>query len=81
MTPSDRKFTLAHELGHHVLQHGEALTSERCQAEDIDDFDAIARMANRYVRRMEIQANRFASSLLLPTTQLIHDMSQLAIEC
>jgi Zn-dependent peptidase ImmA (M78 family) len=46
------RFTLAHELGHHVLQHGQS----------VDTHAGLSRP----VRQMEIAANRFAAELLAP---------------
>ncbi len=62
------RFTLAHELGHLVLGHGEYLRAESFDTQDLetsekDDFES------DLIRRLEWQANRFASSLLLPHRQ------------
>ena len=46
------RFTLAHELGHHVLEHEQS----------VDTHAALARPA----RAIEIQANKFAAELLVP---------------
>ena len=46
------RFTLAHELGHHVLEHEQSV-------------DTHAELS-RPVRRMEIEANGFAAELLAP---------------
>ncbi len=51
-----QRFTLAHELGHHVLGHGEALDSPRTIF-PARDFDPV-----------EAQANAFAAELLAPLT-------------
>lgn len=62
------RFTLAHELGHYILEHGRFMARESCHEEDIaiDDLDAIDL---RDIRRLEWQANYFASCLLLPKEQ------------
>jgi len=62
------RFTLAHELGHYLLEHGKFMARESCHEEDIaiDDFDAIDL---KDIRRLEWQANYFASCLLLPKEQ------------
>jgi Zn-dependent peptidase ImmA (M78 family) len=72
---SDRgreRFTLAHELAHHLLRHGHYMSREYCDEEDfflhrqgIADGTDIA--------RMEFQANYFAGSLLMPRTNFVED--------
>ena len=75
------RFTLAHELGHLLLGHGAYLEAESVDAADIEDAD-IARgdvqreergdwLADDDIRRLEWQANCFASCLLLPREQFI----------
>lgn len=62
------RFTLAHELGHFVLKHNRFMVRESCHEEDIDtDSSGTANLKD--VRRMEWQANYFASCLLLPKEQ------------
>ena len=62
------RFTLAHELGHFLLEHGRFMARESCHEEDIaiDDLGAINL---RDIRRLEWQANYFASCLILPKEQ------------
>ncbi len=62
------RFTLAHELGHFILGHGKFMARETCHEKDIaiDDTNTIDL---KDVRRMEWQANYFASCLLLPKEQ------------
>lgn len=62
------RFTLAHELGHLLLGHSKFMARETCHEEDIsiDDSNNIDLMD---IRRMEWQANYFASCLLLPKKQ------------
>jgi hypothetical protein len=62
------RFTLAHELGHLVLGHGAYL---RAESFDQQDFETSEKddVASDMIRRLEWQANRFASSLLLPHRQ------------
>ena len=64
-----RRFTLAHELGHLLLGHGEHLVQEYFQSSDrfARGLDGIE---SREVRSLEYQANRFAASLLLPEEPL-----------
>lgn len=67
-----QRFTLAHELGHHLLGHGKFMTREYCDEEDfvlhrrrIDDGTDVA--------RLEYQANYFAANLLMPRTSFVVD--------
>lgn len=62
------RFTVAHELGH-ILLHSKAILQSNIKAieEYIDDELAeSANISNKTIARMEIQANSFASLLLLP---------------
>jgi Zn-dependent peptidase ImmA (M78 family) len=59
------RFTLAHELAHHFLQHGQYMERESCDEGDfILQQDAL--QAENDISRMEFQANYFAASLLMP---------------
>ena len=58
------RFTLAHEIGHFYLNHGQYLTSESVLENDLF-FDNREESTFKY-ETLEIQANRFASYLLLP---------------
>jgi hypothetical protein len=57
-----KRFTLAHEIGHFVLPHHRLLQTV-CDERKIDSFDA-------RLNRPEVEANEFASELLLPTAVL-----------
>jgi len=66
------RFTLAHELAHHLLRHGRYLIGETC---DEGDF-VLQRQAAQDgtdIARMEFQANYFAASLLMPRTNFVAD--------
>jgi hypothetical protein len=52
-----RRFTIAHEIGHHFL-HSDGATV-LCRAADVDQSEDAARLKER-------QANRFAAELLMP---------------
>lgn len=67
-TPERVRFTLAHELGHFALKHHKFMAQESCHEEDFDT-DIIKTVDLKDVRRMEWQANFFASCLLLPKEQ------------
>ena len=58
--PNNQKFTLAHELGHYVLNHRNKDTQFRIDfASDIYPKDSEA-------RQQELEANYFAGALLMP---------------
>jgi hypothetical protein len=62
--PGRERFTLAHELGHHFLDHARFMISEDCEDEDLQEQPE---PGDDDIRRLEYQADRFASCLLLPT--------------
>lgn len=64
-TRERQRFTLAHELGHYALGHKSFITRESCSEIDLDP-ESSGRRYLREVRRLEWQANYFASCLLLP---------------
>jgi Zn-dependent peptidase ImmA (M78 family) len=70
------RFTLAHELAHHLLDHGRYLVRESC-----DDNDFVLRRSAAIdgsdVARMEFQANYLAASLLMPRTHVTEDFHRL----
>lgn len=68
LTPERVRFTLAHELGHFALEHRRFMVREACHDEDIDT-ENLETLKLKDVRRMEWQANYFASCLLLPKEQ------------
>jgi hypothetical protein len=53
-----RRFTIAHELGHYVLKHPSASFAEMC--------DPLARNPSPEDEPWEVEANAFASALLMP---------------
>ena len=66
------RFTLAHELSHHILGHGRYMTGEWCNASDFS-LERSASIDGTDVARMEFQANYLAASLLLPRHNVIND--------
>ncbi|MFL9897927.1 ImmA/IrrE family metallo-endopeptidase [Paraburkholderia fungorum] len=69
------RFTLAHEMSHHFLDHGRYLVSESC---DSDDFVLHrAGLDDAAIARLEFQANYMASSILLPRAQIVADFHRL----
>lgn len=73
------RFTLAHELAHHILSHGKYLNRESC---DDNDFflERSAAVNVSDVARMEFQANYLAASLLMPRTQFVADFREVVRE-
>lgn len=66
------RFTLAHELAHHLLCHGSFMSQEAC-----DEGDFLLRRpgleSHTDIARMEFQANYFAGSLLMPRVLFVED--------
>jgi len=76
-TTERARFTLAHELGHFALDHKRFMVRETCHEEDIaiENTDIINL---KDIRRMEWQANYFASCTLLPKEQFEREFFQQA---
>lgn len=66
------RFTLAHELSHHLLNHGRFLVRESCDNTDFSLERSIA-VEGADVARMEFQANFLAASLLMPRNHVTDD--------
>lgn len=66
------RFTLAHELGHYLLNHSRYMAGEYTEEVDID-LENPVELGVKDIIRMEWQANYFAACLLLPTRQLATD--------
>ena len=71
-----QRFTVAHELGHYFLGHSKFMSGEYCEDRDFE-FENVLKVSVSDIRRMEWQANQFASCLLLPKDALIMDFSEL----
>ena len=72
------RFTLAHEIGHFILEHRKFMVRESCHEEDIEvEYSESVNLKD--VRRMEWQANYFASCLLLPREQFKKEFFRQAI--
>lgn len=72
-----QRFTLAHELAHHLLSHGKYMAAESC---DEGDF-SLRRDGSELtpdIARMEYQANILASCLLMPRACFIGDFRRIA---
>lgn len=75
--PERLRFTLAHEFGHWFLSHSEYMTGEYCEAKDFN-FEKPMDVGVKDIMRMEWQANRFASCLLLPREPFLADFYSVA---
>jgi Zn-dependent peptidase ImmA (M78 family) len=74
-----RRFTLAHELAHHLLGHSKYMMGEECEEKDFGR-DGPPNLGIEDVYRMEWQANHFASCLLLPKESFVSDFFALVRE-
>jgi Zn-dependent peptidase ImmA (M78 family) len=70
------RFTLAHELAHYLLQHGNYICREICEESDFVLYRSGLDNGSD-VARLEFQANYLASSLLLPRANFIADFWRL----
>jgi Zn-dependent peptidase ImmA (M78 family) len=70
------RFTLAHELAHHLLGHGKYMRREYCQDADFS-FERQSAPEGTDIEKMEFQANFLASNLLLPKANVIEDFQNL----
>lgn len=70
------RFTLAHELAHHLLGHGKYMLIDSC---DQDDFTLNRQQIDGAIdiARLEFQANYFAASLLMPITSFQLDFQRI----
>ena len=73
------RFTLAHELAHLLLDHGEFLRAERTEGRDLEP-NSYKLVRFEDLRWMEWQANFFASSLLLPLASFSERFMQVAAQ-
>lgn len=65
MHPQHLRFTLAHELGHYMLDHGRYLKVDMCELDDLRGIRA-PDVNLTDIKRLEWQANFFAASILMP---------------
>lgn len=66
------RFTLAHELAHHLLDHGRHLVRESCDSNDFV-LQPLNSIDGNDVACMEFQANFLAASLLMPQINFKED--------
>lgn len=70
------RFTLAHELAHHLLQHDQYMVRETC---DEGDFILPSQtlQGESDISRMEFQANYFAACLLMPGQNFVAEFHRI----
>lgn len=66
---SQKRFSLAHELGHYFLNHGKHIYKEELSKVEIDIFTYKVDDFND-TARLEFQANYFAACLLMPNSHV-----------
>ncbi len=66
-----QRFTIAHELGHLTLHPGKPMILDRAR---VNFRDSVSSMATD---RQEMEANRFAASLLMPRDLLVRELKRL----
>lgn len=70
------RFTLAHELSHHLLNHGRFLIRESCDSADFSLERSFA-VEGVDIARIEFQANLLAASLLMPLNHVTDDFRRI----
>ncbi|HVZ42517.1 MAG TPA: ImmA/IrrE family metallo-endopeptidase [Ramlibacter sp.] len=70
-SPLRRRFTIAHECGHLVLEHKGEVFIDKHVLNRRDGNSSLA------VNEQEIQANQFAASLLMPREEVVRHMDEL----
>jgi Zn-dependent peptidase ImmA (M78 family) len=77
--PGRDRFTLAHELAHHLLDHKKYLVQESCENSDFS-LHRRSLIDGGDIARMEFQANYLAASMLLPKEYVLQDFKKFASE-
>lgn len=67
-TPGQRRFTIAHELGHFAIPHHSTPGVRECLEDDLAGV--------RVSRPIEREANEFAAELLMPRAQFVRDTAR-----
>jgi Zn-dependent peptidase ImmA (M78 family) len=70
------RFTVAHEIGHYIL-HKSICSQNRIDTISDDDTSINGNIGNQDLSRLEIQANKFASHLLLPNKPFFNEYGQI----
>lgn len=64
-SPYRDRFTLAHEISHILLGHGQYISKDVCESSDLENLEP-SRFLPRDIKRIEYQANYLAACLLMP---------------
>ncbi len=75
--PHRQRFTLAHEIGHYALKHH--FGNNRVHIDNGNFISRRSSISSTGVDPMEIEANQFAASLLMPAFFLNHRIKQLSL--
>jgi Zn-dependent peptidase ImmA (M78 family) len=70
------RFTLGHEVGHLVLHYNILQEHNDASVDGENIFSIEEKISPKYNQRLEIQANIFASHLLLPTKSFLNTVSE-----
>lgn len=73
------KFTIAHEIAHHILNHFQFMTQEYYAENDFENSDYNLIKVDD-IKRIEWQANYFASNLLLPKDNIKYEFFKILEE-
>jgi Zn-dependent peptidase ImmA (M78 family) len=68
------RFTLAHEIAHFLLGHSRYMLGEKHTIKEAKCIDNELFISVEEIMKIEFQANRFASFLLLPTKSFLKDI-------
>ncbi len=66
------KFTIAHEIGHYILNHENYMSKEYYAENDFENSN-FEEIKIKDIKRLEWQANSFASNLILPKENLLKE--------
>lgn len=71
-TPQRKRFTTAHEIAHYLLHRD--ILKQRGHMDRLFDKAAYHNPADPFTRAQEVQANRYAASLLMPKFAILKEI-------
>ena len=74
------RFTFLHEIGHLVLHSGYFVTDYKSEHSDEEDDEVAKYISSKMQKRIEIQANEFASTLLMPKESIDKVVNEFIME-